>query len=85
MTPPTHQFLHRIHLLDKSLPDFHEQLDNLLHTGQYDQCVEALGDNDLEWLVNYLDEVRHNVPLSLLHSSATIGSRYSRPFHFCFP
>ena len=85
MTPPTHQFLRRIYLLDKSSPDFHEQLNGILHTGhEYDQCVAALGDNDSEWLVNYLDEVRHQVPLSPLYLIVIIGSRHPWPFHSCF-
>ncbi|KAF9643026.1 kinase-like protein [Thelephora ganbajun] len=56
MAPPTHPALQQIYHLDRSSPDFHDQLDNVLHGQEYDQCVPNLEEEDLAWLVNYLDK-----------------------------
>ncbi|KAF9644755.1 kinase-like protein [Thelephora ganbajun] len=55
MTPPTHPTLRRLHGLDTSSPDFHHQLDNALRGQEYGQWVSNIED-DLTWLVNYLDK-----------------------------
>lgn len=57
MIPPAHQTLQRIHFLDRSSSTFPDQLGSLLQGQEYRQCAENVGDNDLAWLVDYLDEV----------------------------
>lgn len=51
--------LQKLHDLDKFSPDFGNQLCNLLHGEEYAQCLPNLEGDDLGWLVDYLDEVRH--------------------------
>jgi len=55
--PPTLQGLDR---LDRSSPEFHNQLSNTLYGEEYQQCVPNLRDDDLVWLIVYLDKVRHH-------------------------
>ncbi|KAF9644753.1 kinase-like protein [Thelephora ganbajun] len=64
MAPPTHPALQQISHLDTSSPGFRDQLDNALHGGEYRQCVSNLQDDDLVWLVDYLDEVLERLDLS---------------------
>ena len=59
-SPPTLQQLRR---LNKSSPDFHDQLSSVLYGEGYQQCVPTLQDDDLVWLVDYLDNVRRHVAL----------------------
>jgi hypothetical protein len=56
--------LQRLDHLDRSSPDFHDQLCNVLYGEEYVQCVSNLQGNDLVWLVDYLDRVRRRVALS---------------------
>ena len=65
--PPTLQKLHR---LDTSSPEFSDQLSDTLYEEEYQRCVPSLGDGDLLWLVDYLDNVcRHETfPRSPLKS-----------------
>lgn len=54
---PTRPVLKEICDLDRSLASFPHRLSYILHGPEYDQCVLNLGDNDLAWLINYLDGV----------------------------
>ena len=69
MAPPTSLALQRLDSLDKSSPDFQDQLNDLLHENEYQECVPTLQGDELMWLVDYLDEVRHRVALPTLRSS----------------
>lgn len=44
--------------LDVSSPNFGNKLCDILYRTEYLQCVSDLKDEDLVWLVNYLDTVR---------------------------
>ena len=66
MSPPISPALQQLNSLGRSSPDFHDQLRSVLYGKEYVQCVSNLEDDDLTWLVNYLDEIRRRV--ALLHS-----------------
>jgi len=64
MSPqPSHPVLQELHSLDRSLSKFHDQLSNILYGEEYMRCLANPQGNDLEWLVDYLDEVHHRVAL----------------------
>ncbi|KAF9642913.1 kinase-like protein [Thelephora ganbajun] len=48
--------IQRLHRLDTSSPDFHDQLCNVLYGEEYTQCAANLQGDDLVWLVDYLDK-----------------------------
>lgn len=56
--------LHQLPRLDKSSPNFHNQLSKVLSSKEYKQTVPDLQDNHLELLVDYLDKVRCPILLS---------------------
>ena len=58
MSPPTLSVLQRLGSLDKSSPEFHDQLSNALCGKEYMRCVPDLQDGDIRWLIDYLDEAR---------------------------
>ena len=58
--PTTLQQLPR---LDKSSPNFHDELSKVLSSKEYQQTVPGLQGNHLELLVDYLDKVCHPIPL----------------------
>ena len=58
--------LQQLGCLNGSLPGFEDQLCNVLYGEEYTRCAPTLQGNDLVWLVDYLDNVRHLV--TLLHS-----------------
>lgn len=58
--------LQQLHSLDKSSPGFCDQLCNLLYGEEYVRCALDLQDDDVLWLVDYLDKVSRCV--TLLHS-----------------
>ena len=60
---PTLQQLDR---LDRSSPDFHDQLRDVLYGEEYQRCASNLQGDDLVWLVDYLDKVRRHI--ARLHS-----------------
>ena len=70
MALPGSLVLQRLHRLEGSSSDFHDQLDNVLHGEEYAQCGEDLKDDDSMWLIDYLVKVRRHVvlPHSLLKS-----------------
>ena len=55
--------LQQLDLLDRSSPDFHDQLSNVLYGQEYQQCIPNLQGEDLVWLVDYLDKVRCHIAL----------------------
>ena len=61
-------FLQQLHHLDRSSSRFHDQLNDVLYGGEYRMYLPNLQDDDLAWLVDYLDEVRCRIvfPHSLL-------------------
>lgn len=63
MAPLSSPVLKRLHSLDTPLSKSHGQLNRLLHEKEYQECVSNLRGDDLIWLVDYLDEVRHSVGL----------------------
>ena len=58
-------FLHRLRHLDRSSPEFPDQLRNLLYEPEYRDYVTGLQDlDDPTWLVEFLDNVRLCVTLT---------------------
>ena len=57
--------------LDWASPDFHDKLSEILHGKEYAQCVLSLQDDEVVWLVDYLDKVcrRVTVPHSSLKAA----------------
>ena len=49
--------LQRLDRLDKSSPQFPNQLTNLLHEKRYELHISKLQDQDAVWLIEYLDNV----------------------------
>ena len=56
-TFPSYPFLQKLNNLDKSSPEFHDQLNNVLYTEEYIQCVTNVQGDNLTWLVDFLDNV----------------------------
>lgn len=63
LSPPV---LQKFHSLDRSSPDFHDQLIDVLYGEEDMQSVPNLDNDDLVWLVDYLDNVRRGVALPYL-------------------
>jgi len=61
MSSPSSLALQRLHRLDRSSSDFHDQLCDALYGREYVQCEQTLQDDDLVWLIDYLDEVRRHI------------------------
>ena len=57
MSPPNLTTLQQLRQLDRSSSSFHGQLSNVLYGEEYGQSVLSLPDDDLGWLVDYLDKV----------------------------
>ena len=60
--------LQQLYDLDRSSPQFHEQLSDLIHGQEYQNSVLNLKSNDLTWLVEYLDSVSHQVTLTRIYT-----------------
>lgn len=56
-TIPSHPALQKLIDFDKTISKFQGQLHDVLYGEEYARCVTELGDEDLEWLVDYLDQV----------------------------
>ena len=84
MSSPSLPALQRLHRLNRSLPEFHNQLNDILHGREYTEYVPDLQGDDLAWLVDYLDKVRPHHPPKLSVPTA-IGSRRPRSFQCHFP
>ena len=70
MSSPSSPALQRLDRLDKSSPDFHDQLCNVLYGEEYVESAPHLQHDDAMWLVDYLDTVRRYVALPRsLHST----------------
>ena len=69
MSPPTSPPLQILNRLDKSSPEFHDQLCSVLYGEEYVQCVPHLQHDDVVWLINYLDTVRCYVTSPIPHST----------------
>jgi len=61
MSSPNSPALQQLHRLDRSSPEFHDQLCNVFYGEDYQKCVPNLQGDDLVWLVDYLDKVRRHV------------------------
>ena len=85
MSLPSSPVLKQLHRLDRSSPDFHDQLCNVFYGSEYTQYTQSLQEDDLMWLVDYLDKVRRRVRFSPLSASASLGPRWSRSIRSCFP
>ena len=66
---PSSPALQQLHHLNRSSPNFHHQLCNVLYGGEYSQCVPNLQGDDLVWLVDYLDKVCPYVTFPVLYFS----------------
>ena len=61
MPSPRSLALLQLRHLDKCSPEFHDQLCNVLYGEEYIKRVPDLQGDDLVWLVDYLDKVRHRI------------------------
>ena len=59
MSSPSLPALRQLDRLDKFSSKFDDRLSNALYGDEYQQCVPELQGDDLVWLVEYLDKVRH--------------------------
>ena len=75
-----HHSLQPLHDLDRTSPQFHEQLVDFLRGNEYRDVVPSLQGEDLAWLIEYLDSV--SLQTTFFHSALSLGvapRRYSRP------
>jgi len=63
MSSPSSSTLQQLYRLNRSSPDFHDQLCDVLYKEEYVRCVPNLEGDDLVRLVNYLDNVRRRIAL----------------------
>jgi len=63
MSLPSSPALQQLHCLDRSSSDFQDKLNNILYGEDYVRCARNLQDDDLAWLVAYLDKVRCRVAI----------------------
>jgi len=61
MVLPNSPALRKLCKLDASLSEFHDQLSNVFYGEEYTRSVKNLQDDDLVWLVDYLDKVRRRI------------------------
>lgn len=75
MASPDSPVLQQLHRLDRSSPNFYNQLYDLLRGDEYARCMPNLQGDDVIWVVDYLDKVRHRTahPHSPLKSSQVLG------------
>jgi hypothetical protein len=66
-----HLPLQQLRRLDRSSSEFGDELNNIICGEEYQECVPNLQDDDLVWLVDYLDMVRRCITLTL--SSLTLA------------
>ena len=60
MAQPANTVLRQIYQLDRSSPDFHDELDAILCGEAYERCKSKFVADDAKWFVDYLDKV--NLP-----------------------
>ena len=63
MSSPGSPVLQQLNRLDRSLPNFQDQLSNVLYGQEYKKSMPNLEDDDFVWLVDYLSEVRRQITL----------------------
>ena len=63
MSSPSSPTLQQLHHLNRSSPDFYDQICNVLYGEEYVRCIPNIQGGDLVWLVDYLDKVRRRVAL----------------------
>ena len=63
-----HNPLQPLRDLDRTSPQFDEQLVNFLRGNEYQTIFPTLQGDNLTWLVEYLDRVSVKSPLTVLHS-----------------
>ena len=63
MAMPSSPALQKLYLLDASSHDFHKNLSSIISGEEYARCEKGLEPDDLQWLVDYLDEVRRRIIL----------------------
>ena len=61
MSPPSSQTLQELGRLDKSSSDFDDKLHDVLYEKEYAIHEGDFEDDDLIWLIDYLDEVRRHI------------------------
>ena len=61
-TSPSSLALQNLRNLEMSSPNFQDQLSNAFYGKEYAECVRDLEDDDVTWLINYLDKVRPCLP-----------------------
>lgn len=61
MSSPSFLPLQWLNCLDSSSPDFENELHDILYSPEYVGCEKTIGNNDLVWLIDYLDKVHHHV------------------------
>ena len=84
MTPPN--LLQKLRDFNKTSPDFHSQLTDFLRGNEYQDAVPSLQGEDLDWLINYLDNVSHRtVSLRSAFTAGTDPLRYLRSQHRPIP
>ena len=66
MTSTNPPALQKLRHLDRSSPEFHNQLSNALYGKEYQRCAQNLQHDDMAWLVDYLDKVYR--PVVIPHS-----------------
>lgn len=69
MTSP--DILQQLDRLDKNSPRFPDQLTSLLYDQGFKGCIPELRDEDVVWLVKYLDKVCPSVALYPLFTQTT--------------
>ena len=62
------ELLRELRGLDKTSPRFHKQLADILHGDEYRNAIPNLEDEDVAWLVQYLDDVSHRTVFFSLFS-----------------
>ena len=60
------EFLQQLDRLDKSSPQFPDRLTGFFYGKEYEGCFPGLGDQDVVWLIEYLDNVRPYIAPCLL-------------------
>ena len=75
MSLPSLPALQQLYHLNRSSPDFHDQLCSVIYGEEYRESVPNLQGEDLVCLVDYLDEVRRHIspPRSLLKQTQVLG------------
>ena len=66
-TFPSYPVLQKLNNLDKSSPEFHVRLNDVLYAEEYIQCVTNIQDDDLAWLVDFLDNVSCQIVCQYSH------------------